>query len=397
MSHPGTDLPRYPFPAEQLEIGADYAPLRAAAPATKVQLPYGGAAWLVTRYDEVKQVLADPRFSRMLASAHDKPRFFPQPMVEGQGIMDPPEHTRLRRLVAKGFGARRVEPFRPRVEAIVGELLDAMEHKGPPVDVVEHIALALPGRAICEFMGIPYADRDKFEPFFDAIVSTTAVPPEEIMRARTTLEDYIHDLVAERRRNPTDDLFTALIRARDEGDALTEEELTEIGFGFLVAGFETTGSQIGNFLVTLFAHPDQLAAVRADPDMIPDAVEELLRFIPLLAVGVPAIATEDTEIGGVLICAGESVVPSLNAANRDEPAFPDPDRLDVRRRPNPHVAFGHGVHHCVGAQLARVELLIVLRELLRRFPALALVDDPRDLDWKSGMVVRGVRSLRVTW
>lgn len=380
-----------------MEIGPDYAELRARCPVAKVQLPYGGDAWLVTRHADVKSVLSDTRFSRKDAAAADRPRFFPQPVIEGLGVMDPPEQTRLRRLLSRAFTARKAEAFRPRIEAIVDELLTQVIDAGPPVDLAEDFAYGVPGRVVCEFMGVPYEDHPRFEPFFDAVVSTTAVPPEEIIKARTALEEYFTELIAARRREPTDDLYTALIRARYEDDKLSEKELIELGFGILVAGLETTGSLILNFLYVLFSHPEQLAALRARPELVPNAVEELLRYIPLLGVGVPATATEDVEIGGTLVREGETVVPSLNSANRDEDVFTDPHRLDITRESNPHLAFSNGFHHCLGSRLARLELQIVLTEMVTRFDDLAPAVPLDSLEWKAGMVVRGVRSMPVTW
>lgn len=392
-----TTAPGYPFPAKDLEEAAEFTRLRAEEPISRVTMPYGGEAWLVTRMADVKEVLADPRFSRRLQTEADRPRFFPDPVVEGIGIMDPPEQTRLRKLVAKAFTARRVQEFEPRVQAVVDELLDEMEAKGAPADIHADFSWPLPGISICEFMGVPYEDRDRFMPFFDSVVSTTAKTPDEIRQAVADLHVYFTELIEKRQTDPTDDLFTALIRARDEEDRLSSKELIEMSFGLLVAGMETTASQLANFLYLLFRNPDQLELLRSRPELVPNAVEELLRFVPLLAVDQPHVAREDLTLGGVLIRAGETVVPSMNSANRDPEVFADPHRLDVTREHNPHLAFSHGSHHCVGAQLARLELVTALRSLLRRFPDLRQAVPDGELRWKAGVVLRGVESLPVRW
>nr|ABI22127.1 cytochrome P450 hydroxylase [Streptomyces lavendulae] len=392
-----TPAPSYPFPAKYLDEAAELARLRQEEPISRVTMPYGGEAWLVTRMADVKEVLADPRFSRQLQTEADRPRFFPEPVVEGIGIMDPPEQTRLRRLVAKAFTARRVQEFGPRVQTIVDELLDAVEAKGAPADLYADFSWQLPGISICEFMGVPYEDRDRFVPFFDSVVSTTSKTPDEIRQAIGDLHAYFGELIERRRATPGDDLFTALIRARDEDDRLSEKELIEMSFGLLVAGMETTASQLANFLYLLFRNPDQLELLRAKPELVPNAVEELLRFVPLLAVDQPSVAREDVTLGGVLIRAGETVVPSMNSANRDADVFENPQRIDVTRENNPHLAFSHGAHHCVGAQLARMEMVTALRSLLVRFPGLHQAVPDEELRWKAGVVLRGVEALPVAW
>ncbi|MEU9419276.1 cytochrome P450 [Streptomyces sp. NPDC048272] len=392
-----TTAPNYPFPAAGLEEAEEFTRIRREEPVCRVAMPYGGEAWLVTRMADVREALADPRLSRVLQAAPDRPRFFPEPIVEGIGIMDPPEQTRLRRLVAKAFTARRVQEFEPRIQVIVDELLDAIEAKGGPVDLYAEFSWPLPGISICEFMGIPYEDRDRFVPFFDSVVSTTAKTPDEIRQAVMDLHVYFTELIEKRRADPRDDLFTALIRASDEGDRLSEKELIEMSFGLLVAGMETTASQLVNFLYLLFRNPDQLELLRDKPELVPNAIEELLRFVPLLAVDQPAVAREDLTIGGVLIRAGETVVPSMNAANRDPEVFADPQRIDITREHNPHLAFSHGAHHCVGAQLARLEMQAALRSVLARFPGLRQAVPDEELRWKAGVVLRGVEALPVEW
>jgi cytochrome P450 len=390
----------YPFSApDRLNLDPLYAELRRTEPLTRVRLPFGEAAWLATRHADVRTVLGDPRFSRAASIGRDEPRLTPRQLDGGILSMDPPEHTRLRRLVAKAFTARRVELLRPRTQQIADELLDAMAAVGPPVDLVEHFATPLPIQVICELLGVPFTDRHLFHVWSEAIVSTTSLPPEQIREYLDNLYGYIGELVEQRRREPTDDLICAMVRARDEHeDRFTEEEVVRLAAGLLAAGHETTVTQLPNFAYVLLTHPDELARLRAEPTLVPTAVEELMRYIPLgVASSFARYATEDIEVGGVLVRAGEPVIGSLSSANRDETVFADPDRLDLGRQANPHLGFGHGVHHCVGAQLARMELQVGIASLIRRFPGLRIAGPEGELPWKSGMIVRGLSSLPVAW
>ncbi|MFB9237699.1 cytochrome P450 [Plantactinospora siamensis] len=391
----------YPFStADRLNVDPTYAELREKEPMTRVQLPYGEEAWLATRYEDVRTVLGDARFGRAPAVHRDEPRLTPRQQDSGMLIMDPPDHTRLRRLVAKAFTARRVEDLRPRAQEIADGLVDDMVRLGPPADLVEHFATPLPIQVICELLGVPFADRDRFHVWSEAIVSTTSLPPETIQEYLNSLWGYIGALVAERRREPRiDDLLGALVQARDDNqDRLSETELVELAAGLLAAGHETTVTQIPNFVYVLLQNPDQLAALRADPALVPAAVEELLRYVPLgVGSSFARYAKEDVEVGGVLVRAGEPVVGSLSSANRDGTVFPDPDRVDLRREQKPHLGFGHGVHHCVGAQLARMELQVAVGTLVTRLPGLRLAVPEPELEWKRGMLVRGLLAMPVAW
>jgi cytochrome P450 len=368
-------------------------------PLVRVNLPYGGEGWLARRYEDVKAVLADPRFSRAVAFGKDVPRA--TPVINDQpGIldMDPPDHTRLRRLVAKAFTAKRVELLRPRIQQIIDGLIDDMAAAGPPADLMDKFSWPLPITVICELLGVPVEDRVKFRAWTDAALAINAFGPEDIVQARMSLREYMASLIAERRRQPADDLLTALVRARDEEDRLSEKEMVQFGVGLLIAGHETTANQFGNFVYSLLTHPDELAKLRADPDLVDSAVEELMRHTPLGAsAGFPRIATEDIELGGVTVRAGEAVFVDGVSANRDPRVFDNPDELDVSRQVNPHVGFGHGVHHCLGAQLARLELRLALATVLRRLPDLAFAVDEADVKWKHGRLIRGLQALPVTW
>ncbi|HEX4701588.1 MAG TPA: cytochrome P450, partial [Pseudonocardiaceae bacterium] len=348
-------LRTYPFgPPARLDINPTYAELR-EQPLARVEMPYGGAAWLATRYEDVKMVLADPRFSRAETMGKDVPRNVP-PIQEDPSIlsMDPPEHSRLRKLVAKAFTARHTERLRPRIQTIIDELLDRMVATGPPADLAESLAWPLPIQVICELLGVPTADRDKFRAWTDQVLSMAGAELPLIEEARAALNGYLADLIARRRVEPTNDLLGELVAARDGGDRLSEQELIVFGVTLLVAGHETTANQTGNFVYTLLTRPALWLQLVGDPDLVPSAVEELSRFTPLGAsAGFPRIATEDLELGGQLVRAGEAVVVQMASANRDSTVFDRPDEINLASADNPHVAFGHGVHHCLGAPLAR--------------------------------------------
>ena len=390
----------YPFAApDRLNLDPRYAELRRSQPLIRVRLPYGEEAWLATRHRDVRTVLGDARFSRAASVGRDEPRITPRKQETGLLAMDPPEHTRLRRLVAKAFTARRVELLRARTQQIADGLVDDMLAAGPPADLVERFATPLPIQVICELLGVPFADRHQFHTWSEAIVSTTSLRPEQIQNYLDNLYGYIAELVAQRRREPMDDLLGAMVRARDENaDRLTEQEMVQLAAGLLAAGHETTVTQIPNFVYVLLQHPDELARLRANLDLVPSAVEELMRYIPLgVAAAFPRYATEDVELSGVLVRAGEPVLPAVGSANRDGEVFANPDTLDLGRDPNPHLGFGHGVHHCVGAQLARMELQVALRTLVTRLPGLRLAVPEPELTWKSGLLVRGLAALPVAW
>ncbi|MFE1404849.1 cytochrome P450 [Streptomyces sp. NPDC058770] len=386
----------YPFnTAAGLELSEEYERVRDQQGLLRVQMPYGEPAWLVTRYADARLVLGDQRFSRAAALSHDEPRQSEGRRDSGILSMDPPDHTRLRSLVAKAFTVRQVEKLRPQVRALTSDLLDEMEAAGQPADLVDLFALPLPVAVICRMLGVPTEDRPKFRVWSDAALSTSSLTAEEFDRNREELRAYMAELIAQHRAEPRDDLITALIEARDGRDRLSELELVDLCVGILVAGHETTASQIPNFVLTLLDHPDQLARLRAEPGLIPNAVEELLRFVPLgSGSGQPRYATEDIEVGGTLVRAGSPVLVAIGAANRDALRFSAPGVLDVAREGNQHLGFGHGVHHCLGAPLARLELQEALSALIARFPGLRLADD---VTWKSEMLVRGPRVMPIGW
>jgi cytochrome P450 len=394
-----TSAPPYPFgPVVALDLHPRYGELCRTEPITRVYMPFGGEAWLITGYPELRQFLTDPRFSSLKATEPDTPRVTPLPLRAGNLLsMDPPQHSRIRRVVAKAFTMRQVDKLKPRISEVVEEMLDVMEREGPPADVVKRLAEPVPVTMICELFGIPYEDRHRFRAYSDVFVATHAHTVEEIEHSRNELENYLFELVEQRRANPTDDLATALLEAH-EVEKLTKDEMARTGIGILMAGHETSLSMISNTLYLLLARPELYAQLRGNPELVPSAIEEMLRVIPLRSTGsFPRIATQDVRIGGVLIRAGEGVLFQRAAADRDERVFDEPEQIDLARAPNPHLGFGHGVHHCLGAQLARLEIRLVLDGLLRRFPGLRLAGPPEEVPWKPGLIARCPRALDVTW
>jgi cytochrome P450 len=394
--------------AEQL--GADYfqqplayfTRMREEQPVTPVTLPGGGRVWLVTRYGDVRAALADPRLHKDWASKLSPPDWVPDE-VTGYLSMhllnaDPPDHTRLRKLVARAFTARRVAGLRPRVETITAELLDAMQARAAGgadvVDLIEAFAFPLPVTVICELLGVPAGDRDQFRQWSNAIVASDG-NPGDFYAAGTAMFHYFTELVAAKRATPADDLISALTEARDSDDALDERELIAMLFLLLVAGHETTTNLIASGTLALLTNPGELARLRADPSLLPGAVEELLRYANPLNHATDRFTLEPVEIGGVTIPARQWVLCVTSAANRDPDRFPEPDRLDIGRDAGGHVAFGHGIHYCIGAPLARLEGEIAFSALLSRFPALALAADPQTLRWRPSSLIHGLEALPV--
>ncbi|GAA2606794.1 cytochrome P450 [Streptomyces tubercidicus] len=386
----------YPFNVpESLELSEEYEQAQNRPGLLKVRMTYGEPAWLVTRYAEARFVLGDQRFSRAEGARHDEPRQSEGRRDSGILGMDPPDHTRLRTLVAKAFTVRQVEKLRPQVKQLAHELLDELEAAGPPADLVDRYALPIPVAVICRMLGVPAADRPRFRVWSDAALSTSSLTAAEFDANMEELRAYMRQLIEDHRRAPRDDLMTALIDARDVNDRLSEIELVDLCVGILVAGHETTATQIPNFVLALLDHPGQLALLREQPELIAGAVEELLRFVPLgSGASQPRYATEDVEVGGTLVRAGSPVLVAVGAANRDGLRFDAPGTLDISRTGMQHLGFGHGVHHCLGAPLARLELQEAIGALVTRFPELRLAGD---VMWKNEMLVRGPRVMPVGW
>ena len=367
---------RYPFSRNRLDPDPQYAELRRTAPVCRVQLPYGPPAWLVTGYHLTRSVFGDARFSRAATLGRDNPREcaveFGQ-VAESVMSMDPPAHTRIRQLAGRAFTVRRVERLRPRAQQIASGLIEDMVASGAPADLVESFSFAFPAIIICELLGIPAADRHAFRGWTDAIVSTATSTPEQAQDTYLHLAGYLAGLFAQRRAQPEDDLLTWLVQARDNDDRLTETELLFLGMALLVGGYETTAHQITNMVYTLLTHDEQLRQLN------------------------PRIATADVTLGEVVVRAGEPVLCSRSSANRDERVFPRAGELDITRDPNPHVAFGHGPHYCLGAPLARMELQVALGTIFSRLPGLHIAVPEKDLTWQTGIMMRGLAACPVAW
>ncbi|WP_020673977.1 cytochrome P450 [Amycolatopsis nigrescens] len=370
------------------------AELRERCPLSRLSYPDGHLGWLVTSHALVREVLADPRFSIRSELQHLPIPGAPgsdQPAPPGLfSAMDPPRHTRYRRLLTGQFTVRRMRRLTRHIEDLTAEHLDAMEEHGDPVDLVRVLAQPIPAQMICELLGVPHADRARFQGYALDLFRLDA-SPEQRASAYTAMHEAIGELVAAKRAEPADDLLSGLT-ASD----LSDEELVNIGFVLLGAGLDTTANMLALSAFALLTHPDQLAALRADPGIAEHAVEELLRYLGIIPFTVRT-ALEDVELHGERIKAGETVTVSVPEANRDPAQFVDPDTLDLLRSTAGHVAFGHGVHQCLGQQLARVELQVVLPALVTRFPELRLAAPAGDVAMRTDMLIYGVHELPVAW
>jgi cytochrome P450 len=365
----------------------------------ELETGYGARAYMVTRYADVREVLADgSRFSNAGAfRPPDDTRTDAERERDRAGNLlayDPPEHSRLRRMLTPEFTVRRMRRLEPRIVEIVDDHLDALARSGPPADLVSGFALPIPSLVICELLGVPYADREEFQ---DRTGQLLDLSLELDLRRRLAREnrEYMSALVAQAQADPGEDMLGMLVR--EHGHDLTTDELIGIGELLLIAGHETTSNMLGLGTLALLRHPEQLALVRADPAATAPAIEELLRWISIVHTGVVRTTTTEVEIAGTRIGAGELVFCALPTANRDPALLADPERLDVRRGAPGHLAFGHGVHHCLGAPLARMEMRIAFPALLRRFPQLALAVPYEELSFRAYHFVYGLRALPVTW
>ncbi|MBB5955748.1 cytochrome P450 [Saccharothrix tamanrassetensis] len=392
------------------ELGDEYfqdphtfhAALREQSAARQVVLPRGLKVWLVTRYDDARLVLADPRFSKdhtRLAPLFDKHLAGQGDRVHVDQVLaqhmlntDPPNHTRLRKLVTKAFTARRVDQLRPRIQQITDELLDEITGR-PEVDLVDALAFPLPIKVISEMLGVPMDRRDDFRRWSNILVAGTE--PPLIEEAGAAMAMFLADLVADKRDNPGDDFFSALVHATEDNDRLDHAELTSMAFLLLVAGHETTVNLIATGVYNLLRHPEQLAKLRADRTLLPGAVEEFLRYEGPVNQSTFRFTTEEVTVGEVTIPEGEFVLASLLSANRDENRFPDGETFDITRPAGGHLAFGHGIHYCLGAPLARIEGEIAIGTLLDRFD-LGLAAEPETLRWRSSALMRALYTLPVS-
>ncbi|RZT84191.1 hypothetical protein EV383_1028 [Pseudonocardia sediminis] len=380
---------------------AELGRLQADEPITRARIWDGSTPWLLTRYADVRSVLADPRFSsdpyrdgyptvaasRKIRQDRQRPSFI---------FMDDPDHARLRKMLIGEFTVRRIETLRPLIEQTVTELLDAMEAGPRETDLVQAFALPLPSLVICHLLGVPYADHAFFQEQSHALLDLTS-GEEKVVAALDALQGYLDELAEAKRKNPTDDLISRL-GARVNAGELEISEVSAMAFLLLVAGHETTANMIGLGTLTLLHHPDQAALVRdGDTATVRSAVEELLRVLTVTHVGRRRVALEDVEVDGTLIRAGEGVILAAEAANRDPEKYSHPDDLDITRGTNQHVAFGFGIHQCLGQPLARIELQIAYPALLQRFPDLRVTVPDSEIRFREEMAVYGVHELPVAF
>ncbi|MBF8184372.1 cytochrome P450 [Nonomuraea sp. K274] len=365
----------------------------------RVPTMFGVDAWVVSRHADVREVLGDAtRFSnaQRVFSPVGGPEYTEEQLATMRAgnllAFDPPEHTRLRRILTPEFTMRRMRRLEPRIHEIVQEHLDAMERTGSPVDLVSAFALPIPSLVICELLGVPYADRDDFQRRTGKLLNIS-LPIEERTAASMEQRAYMSELVARAQAEPGDDMLGMLVR--EHGDDLSTDELVGIAGLLLLAGHETTSNMLGLGTLALLRHPDQLDLLRKDPERIGPAVEELLRWLSIVHSGTGKITTTEVELSGTRIPAGELVMCALPAANRDPAFISDPDRLDIARGDLGHVAFGHGVHHCLGAPLARMEMRVAFPALFERFPGLREAGTAPE--FRSFNVVYGLASFEVAW
>ncbi|GGO78078.1 cytochrome P450 [Nonomuraea cavernae] len=393
----------YPIPRTcPLDPPSEYRDPRSGRPIRRVRLDFDGSeVWLVTRYEDARAVLGDARFSSDFATPGFPARLTSQPPGPGTFIrMDPPDHSRLRRLLLPEFNRRRVEALRPAIRRIAGALVDELAAQGPPADLVEALALPLPSQVITELLGVPYEDRDYFHET-TKVIGDRNVEPEQRMKVREDLRHYLERLVAEREQRPVDDLLSRL-GAHREAARVSREEVVGIATLLMVAGYETIANQIGVGTVALLENPDRLTELRERPEALPAAVEEIIRHQTVIDYGARRAATADVEVGGQTIKQGEGVVVVLAAANRDEEAWAEPDRLDFSRFGDltdrqEHLSFGFGIHQCMGQLLARAQLEIAWSTLFDRLPGLRLAVPLDEVPFRSDMFVYGVHALPVTW
>ncbi|GGS30455.1 cytochrome P450 family protein [Streptomyces griseoviridis] len=406
-----------PGPAPELftwEFASDpypaYAWLREHAPVHRTRLPSGVEAWLVTRYADARQALADPRLSKNPAHHAEPAHAKGKTGIPGERKaelmthllnIDPPDHTRLRRLVSKAFTPRRVAEFAPRVQELADGLIDGFAGTGS-ADLIHEFAFPLPIYAICDLLGVPREDQDDFRDWAGMMIRHGGGPRGGVARSVKKMRGYLADLIHRKRADPGDDLISGLIRASDHGEHLTENEAAAMAFILLFAGFETTVNLIGNGTYALLTHPgqrtrlqDSLAA--GETGLLETGVEELLRYDGPVELATWRYATRPLTLGKQDIAPGEPVLVVLAAADRDPARFTDPDTLDLSRRDSQHLGYGHGIHYCLGAPLARLEGQTALATLLTRLPDLSLAADPAELRWRGGLIMRGLRTLPVSF
>jgi cytochrome P450 len=379
-----------------------YARLRVASPVARARTPQGLPVWLVTRHDDARSALNDRRlakdadgFAQVLDRQPvpaERRAAFAQELTRHMLSSDPPDHTRLRKLVNRAFTVRAIAGMRPRIEQLAADLADQMAAGPPEVDLLDSFAFPLPMTVICDLLGVPDDERASFRRWSNTLLSDG--PPADRTAAGVAMAQYLGALVADKRARPADDMLSAIVAVSEDADRLSADETVSMAFLLLVAGHETTVNLIGNGMLALLRSPERFAELRADPDLTPRAVEEFLRFDGPVDLATFRHTTEPVEIGGTVIPAGEVVLVALASANRDPDQYPDADDLDLHRDPG-HLAFGFGLHHCLGAPLARLEGDVAFRTLLARFPDLTLACEPDELTWRPSILLRGLTRLPV--
>jgi cytochrome P450 len=396
-----SDVPAFPMKRDcPFDPPPELSRIQAESPVSRVRLWDGSHPWLITGYDDMRDVLADRRFSAdvtrpgypHITAASEARRKRSRSFIS----MDEPEHGTYRKMLTSTFMIKKVESLRPRIQTIVDGLIDTMLDGTPPADLVAGFALPVPSLVICELLGVPYADHDFFQKCSRILVSSRSTV-EQATGAADGLKAYLTELLDRKAAEPADDLLSRLVV--EQAETMTRAQIADMAMLLLVAGHETTANMIALGTLTLLQHPDQLAELRErrDPQLVASAVEELLRYLNIVHSGRRRVATEDVEVGGQLIRAGEGVIVATDAGNRDVNAFADPDVLDIHRRARHHVAFGYGVHQCLGQPLARVELQVVYGTLYRRIPTLRLAVPLEEIRFKHEMLVYGVHELPVSW
>ncbi|MFF3539408.1 cytochrome P450 [Streptomyces sp. NPDC002466] len=366
-------------------------------PVTRIATPTGHKMWLVRDYALGRSVLTDRRFSRAEAVKPHAPTVIDaQPVPDSMMSMDGAEHARLRRMVTGSFTTGKVAAMTPFVERLADEHLDRLAEAGPGADLVGTIAAPLPLEVLCSLLGVPPEDAGRFRDWVEVLFDISVSNPREKARRRLELVEYMSTLIEEKRQRGEDDLLTSLIGAHDDGD-LSMPELLTLGLTLLMAGYETTVGQLSLSVLALLSDPTALAALRERPELVPTAVEELMRLSPATPLAFPRVAVEPVELGDITVQPGEGVLVSLLHGNRDGAVFTDPERIDADGRTAAHLTFGHGVHRCLGAPLARLQVRITVERLLRRFPGLRTASGPDAVIWKDGLATRGLSRLRVEW
>ncbi|MGY0489108.1 cytochrome P450 [Streptomyces sp. WG-D5] len=398
---PPRHTPRFTYPSKRTDplVPADaYTRALREEPVCPITLATGDPAWFVARHEDVRTALSDRRFSREALFRPGAARAqVVEPDPNSMITMDPPRHTRIRKLANRAFSPQRVRRMRPYIEEVTAELLDAMAAGPPACDLVEAYGRPLALRVICRILGVPFEDYDKFGTWCDRFFSLTKYPPEELQRANEDMRTYFARLIGHRREQPGDDLISALVQIHEEEGEPSEHEIVSLGALLLFAGHDTTVTVLCAGTATLLGNPDQLALLREDPALYPDAVEELVRLnVPGGGTAI-RITTSDVKLGGTVVPEGSAVLASVGTASRDPEVYPEPDRCVIQREQRTQMAFGQGPHFCIGAGLARLELEIGLRALFERFPRLRLAVPVQELRWKDFAHLGGLEDMPVAW